>query len=334
MTTFHSLTVAKVEPETRDAVTITFAVPQPLQEAYRFRPGQHLTLKASLDGEELRRCYSICRSYLPGEISVAVKAIEGGRFSRYAREHIRQGMTLEVMVPQGHFGYQPQAERQGRYLAIAAGSGITPMLAIIATTLQTEPESQFTLIYGNRTSQSMMFRQALADLKDKYPQRLQLLCIFSQETLDSDLLHGRIDGERLQSLGASLINFRLYDEAFICGPAAMMDETEAALKALGMPDKTIHLERFNTPGTRVKRSVNVQSDGQKVTVRQDGGIGKSCLMPTMKAFSMRHCARGLICPMPAKAASVRPANAKCCVAKWRWKPITVWNRMNWPQVMC
>ncbi|MFP1558802.1 FAD-binding oxidoreductase [Escherichia coli] len=132
-------------------MTITFAVPQPLQEAYRFRPGQHLTLKASFDGEELRRCYSICRSYLPGEISVAVKTIEGGRFSRYAREHIRQGMTLEVMVPQGHFGYQPQAERQGRYLAIAGrGSGITPMLAIIATTLQTEPESQFTLIYGNR----------------------------------------------------------------------------------------------------------------------------------------------------------------------------------------
>eukprot|EP01084_Bolivina_argentea_P218667 371035_1 len=107
----------------------------------------------------------------------------------------------------------------------------------------------------------MMFRQALADLKDKYPQRLQLLCIFSQETLDSDLLHGRIDGEKLQSLGASLINFRLYDEAFICGPAAMMDDAETALKALGMPDKTIHLERFNTPGTRVKRSVNVQSDG-------------------------------------------------------------------------
>ena len=116
---------------------------QPLQEAYRFRPGQHLTSKASFDGEELRRCYSICRSYLPGEISVAVKAIEGGRFSRYAREHIRRGRALEVMVPQGHFAYQPQAERQGRYLA-TAGSGITPMLAIIATTLQTESESQFT----------------------------------------------------------------------------------------------------------------------------------------------------------------------------------------------
>ena len=135
MTTFHSLTVAKVEPETRDAVTITFAVPQALQEAYRFRPGQHLTLKTRLGADELRRCYSICRSSAPGEISVAVKAIEGGRFSRYARDEIKPGMTLEVMVPQGHFGYQPQPEREGHYLAIAAGSGITPMLAILSATL-------------------------------------------------------------------------------------------------------------------------------------------------------------------------------------------------------
>ena len=200
MTTFHSLTVAKVEPETRDAVTITFAVPQALQEAYRFRPGQHLTLKTTLGGDELRRCYSICRSTAPGEISVAVKAIEGGRFSRYARDEIKAGMALEVMVPQGQFGYQPRAEREGHYLAIAAGSGITPMLAIISATLATEPNSHFTLIYGNRSSQSMMFRQALADLKDKYPQRLQLLSIFSQERLDSDLLYGRIDGEKLQAL--------------------------------------------------------------------------------------------------------------------------------------
>ncbi|EPV2492531.1 1,2-phenylacetyl-CoA epoxidase subunit PaaE [Enterobacter hormaechei] len=270
MTTFHSLTVAKVEPETRDAVTITFAVPQALQEAYRFRPGQHLTLKASPGGDELRRCYSICRSTAPGEISVAVKAIEGGRFSRYARDEIKPGMALEVMVPQGQFGYQPQAEREGHYLAIAAGSGITPMLAILSATLATETHSHFTLIYGNRSSQSMMFRRALADLKDKYPQRLQLIAIFSQETLDSDLLHGRIDGEKLQALAKRLVNFRQYDEAFICGPSAMMDEAEAALKALGMPEKAIHLERFNTPGTAVKRTVSVQADGQKVTVRQDG----------------------------------------------------------------
>lgn len=270
MTTFHSLTVANVEPETRDAVTITFAVPQALQEAYRFRPGQHLTLKATLAGVELRRCYSICRSRSPGEISVAVKAIEGGRFSRYARDEIRQGMALEVMVPQGHFGYQPQPERAGRYLAIAAGSGITPLLAILAATLATEPESHFTLIYGNRNSQSMMFRQALADLKDRWPERLQLIPIFSQEALDSDLLAGRIDGEKLQALGKTLLNFRQYDDAWICGPSAMMEEAEATLKALGMAEKSIHLERFNTPGSARKRSVSVQADGQKVTVRQDG----------------------------------------------------------------
>jgi ring-1,2-phenylacetyl-CoA epoxidase subunit PaaE len=270
MTTFHSLTVAKVEPETRDAVTITFAVPQTLQTAYAFRPGQHLTLKARLAGEELRRCYSICRRAVPGEISVAVKAIDGGRFSRYARDEIKTGMTLEVMVPQGNFGYQPQPERRGHYLAIAAGSGITPMLAIVETTLQAEPESEFTVIYGNRSSQSMMFRQLLADLKDKYPTRLQLLCIFSQETLDSPLLHGRIDGEKLQALSRTLLNFSQFDEAFICGPAAMMDEAETALVALGMPPKAIHLERFNTPGSTVRHASSVQAEGQTVTLRQDG----------------------------------------------------------------
>ncbi len=331
MTTFHSLTVAKVEPETRDAVTITFAVPQALQEAYRFRPGQHLTLKARLGDEELRRCYSICRSTAPGEISVAVKAIEGGRFSRYARDEIKQGMALEVMVPQGHFGYQPQAEREGHYLAIAAGSGITPMLAILSATLATEPHSHFTLIYGNRSSQSMMFRRALADLKDKYPQRLQLVSIFSQETLDSDLLHGRIDGEKLQALAKTLINFRQYDEAFICGPSAMMDDAEAALKALGMPEKAIHLERFNTPGTAAKRTHGVQAEGQKVTVRQDGRDREITLTADDESILDAALRQGRICRTPARAACAPPANAKCCAGKSIWLPTTAWSRTSWRQ---
>ncbi|CAH6001642.1 1,2-phenylacetyl-CoA epoxidase subunit PaaE [Klebsiella variicola] len=270
MTTFHSLKVARVEPETRDAVTITFAIPQALQAEYCFLPGQHLTLKARLGGEELRRCYSICRSRTPGEISVAVKAIDGGRFSRYAQHDIQQGMELEVMVPQGHFGYQPQAERQGEYLAIAAGSGITPMMAIMSATLATEPQSRFTLIYGNRSSHSMMFRLALADLKDRYPQRLQVIHLFSQESMDSDLLQGRIDGDKLRQLADHLLDFSRFDEAFICGPAAMMDEAEAALRELGVAEKSIHLERFNTPGGNVKRAAGVQVEGRTVTIRQDG----------------------------------------------------------------
>ena len=247
MTTFHSLTVAKVEPETRDAVTITFAIPDALQAEYAFRPGQHLTVKARLGGEELRRCYSICRSRSPAEISVAVKAIDGGRFSRYAQSDICQGMVLDVMVPQGHFGYQPQAGREADYLAIAAGSGITPMMAIIGATLATEANSRFTLIYGNRSSSSMMFRQALADLKDRYPQRLQVVHLFSQESMDSDLLQGRIDGEKLHALSVRLLDFSRFDEAFICGPAVMMDEAETALRELGM-----------------------QAEGRTVTIRQDG----------------------------------------------------------------
>ncbi len=151
------------------------------------------------------------------------------------------------MVPQGHFGYQPQAERQGEYLAIAAGSGITPMMAIISATLATEPQSRFTLIYGNRSSHSMMFRRALADLKDRYPQRLQVIHLFSQESMDSDLLQGRIDGDKLRQLADHLLDFSRFDEAFICGPAAMMDEAEATLRELGVAEKSIHLERFNTP---------------------------------------------------------------------------------------
>lgn len=270
MTTFHSLTVAKVEPETRDAVTITFAIPDALRNAYAFRPGQHLTLKARLGGEELRRCYSICRSRSPGEISVAVKAIDGGRFSRYAQSDIQQGMALDVMVPQGHFGYQPQAGRCADYLAIAAGSGITPMMAIIDATLATEVDSRFTLVYGNRSSHSMMFRQALADLKDRYPQRLQVVHLFSQESMDSDLLQGRINGDKLRELAAHLLDFSRFEYAFICGPAAMMDEAEIALRELGVPQDAIHLERFNTPDSRARRATGVQAEGRAVTIRQDG----------------------------------------------------------------
>ena len=201
---------------------------------------------------------------------MAVKAIDGGRFSRYAQSDIQPGMALEVMVPQGHFGYQPRAGRRADYLAIAAGSGITPMMAIVDATLACETDSRFTLIYGNRSSHSMMFRQALADLKDRYPQRLQVVHLFSQEAMDSDLLQGRIDGDKLRELAGHLLDFSRFDHAFICGPAAMMDEAEMTLRELGVPEKAIHLERFNTPGSGARRAAGVQAEGRSVTIRQDG----------------------------------------------------------------
>lgn len=270
MTTFHSLIVTNVEVETCDTVTITFTTPDTLRSDYASRPGQYLALKTHLGGEELCRCYSIHRSRSPSEISVAVKAIDGGRFSRYTQQDIQQGVALEVMVPQGHFGYQPRAEREVEYLAIAAGSGITPMMAIIEATLTTGPASQFTLIYGNRGSHSMMFRQALVDLKNRYSQCLQVVHLFSQKSTDSGLLQGRIDGDKLRALGKNLLDFSRFDDAFICGPSAMMDETEVVLRELGIAERFIHLKRFNTPGTNVKRATGVQTEGRTVTLRQDG----------------------------------------------------------------
>lgn len=144
------------------------------------------------------------------------------------------------------------------------------MMAIIDATLATEVDSRFTLVYGNRSSHSMMFRQALADLKDRYPQRLQVVHLFSQESMDSDLLQGRINGDKLRELAAHLLDFSRFEHAFICGPAAMMDEAEIALRELGVPEDAIHLERFNTPDSRARRATGVQAEGRAVTIRQDG----------------------------------------------------------------
>jgi ring-1,2-phenylacetyl-CoA epoxidase subunit PaaE len=270
MTTFHSLKVARIEQETPEAVAITFAVPQDLQPHYAFKPGQHLTLKTQLGGEELRRCYSICRSDRPGEICVAVKAIEGGRFSHYAVSDLVAGMAMDVMIPQGTFGYQPQPETQGNYLALAVGSGITPMLAIISATLAAESQSRVTLVYGNRSSRSMMFRQALSDLKDRYPQRLQLVYLFSQETQESDLLSGRLDGAKIKALGDRLLKIKGFDRTFICGPQSMMLAAQAALLEMGVGQANIYLEHFNTPGAAPSLRRREQAAGKVVTLRQDG----------------------------------------------------------------
>lgn len=269
MTTFHTLKVAKIEPETRDAVAITFSIPADLQPAYRFVPGQHLTLRTRIGGEELRRCYSICRPSAPGEISVAVKAIDGGRFSRYAVADLRPGMDLDVMVPQGQFGYQPAPGTAGNYLALAVGSGITPMLSIIATTLDTERSSFFTLIYGNRTSDSMMFRQGLCELKDRYRERLQLVYLFSQQAQDSELLSGRPDGAKLRALSQQLLDFPGFDRTFICGPHSMMEEARDTLIALGVAPDNIFMEHFATGSAPVRRAT-AQATGYRVTLRQDG----------------------------------------------------------------
>ncbi|WP_421412906.1 1,2-phenylacetyl-CoA epoxidase subunit PaaE [Serratia plymuthica] len=270
MTLFHRLNVAAIERETQDAVAITLRVPDELKSHYRYTPGQHLTLKAWVNGEELRRCYSICSAPQEGVLQIGIKAIHQGRFSSFVNQMLQVGDALEVMVPQGRFGYQPQAENCGNYLAIAAGSGITPMLSIIKATLQLEANSRFTLIYGNRSSRSVMFKEALCNLKNRYPQRFQPLYLFSQESLDSPLLSGRIDRERLTAIGSALLDYRDYDHAFICGPEAMMDDAQTVLEQAGVPAAHIHSERFNTSGIAARPLNDGSRNATQVEILLDG----------------------------------------------------------------
>ncbi|SUC25267.1 3-ketosteroid-9-alpha-hydroxylase reductase subunit [Providencia rustigianii] len=178
MTVFHRLSIAAIERDTPDAVAVTFNIPETLREQYRYRPGQHLTLKASVNGEDLRRCYSICSAPDEATLKIGVKAIYEGRFSNFINQQLNVGDNLEVMIPQGQFGYQPDSHHAAHYLGIAAGSGITPLLSIIKATLHIEPKSRFVLIYGNRNSRTVMFKEAIADLKTVLPP-VSKFCIYS-----------------------------------------------------------------------------------------------------------------------------------------------------------
>jgi ring-1,2-phenylacetyl-CoA epoxidase subunit PaaE len=246
MSKFHRLPVAKVERETRDAVAITFAVPAALAEPFRFAAGQHLTLRADIGGEDVRRSYSICSGAQDGILRIAVKRNPGGVFSGWANETLKAGDTLDVLPPLGHFGVPLAPGSRRNFAGFAAGSGITPLLSIVKTTLAAEPLSRFTLFYGNRASGTVMFKEELAALKDTYLTRFNLVHVLSRETQDIDLLHGRIDRAKADALLAHWLDLDRVDAVFVCGPDGMMRAVAEALKARGCPDAKIRIERFAT----------------------------------------------------------------------------------------
>ncbi|HET6215176.1 MAG TPA: FAD-binding oxidoreductase, partial [Micromonosporaceae bacterium] len=232
---FHDLPVAAIDRLVDDAVALTFAVPDDLRAEYAFEAGQHLTVRR-IDphtGEDVRRSYSICST--PDALSdhgllrIGVKEIPGGAFSRWAAHALRVGETVDVMPPLGHFTTRFLAGRSRHYGAIAAGSGITPVLSLIATALSTEPDSRFTVLYGNRYARSVMFAEELADLKDRYPARLHVVYVLSREPQDAELLSGRIDAERLRRLLDVLVDPSTVDEWFLCGPYAMVMDARGVL---------------------------------------------------------------------------------------------------------
>ncbi|WP_437880672.1 1,2-phenylacetyl-CoA epoxidase subunit PaaE [Pseudomonas sp. LRF_L74] len=275
MSHFHSLTIKEVRKETRDAVSIAFDVPAELQDDFRFTQGQYLVMRTQLDDEEVRRSYSICSGVQEGELRVAIKRVPGGRFSAYANEVLKAGQQLEVMPPAGSFYVPLDPNRHGHYLGVAAGSGITPILSIITSTLEREPNSRFTLLYGNRSSSGALFRDKLEDLKNRYLQRLNLIFVFSREQQDVDLYNGRIDADKCGQLFSRWIDVKSLEAAFICGPQAMTETVRDQLKANGMTAERIHFELFAAAGSNEKREARqaaaaLDSASSQITVISDG----------------------------------------------------------------
>jgi ring-1,2-phenylacetyl-CoA epoxidase subunit PaaE len=241
---FHRLAVNDLRRETADAVSMTFTIPGELADDYAFAPGQYLTLRTTMDGEEVRRSYSICSGPDDGELRIAVKKVDGGAFSSWAADELKSGDELDVMTPTGRFGVAPVPEGSRTYVGFAAGSGITPLLSIVKGVLAREPNSRFFLFYGNRSPEGVMFREALEELKDRFLQRFSLFHVISGEEQDLPILHGRLDGEKVRVLLRSLVPAAMVDHVFVCGPTAMSDDIEATCRAIGIAEDRIHVERF------------------------------------------------------------------------------------------
>jgi ring-1,2-phenylacetyl-CoA epoxidase subunit PaaE len=246
MSKFHRLTVANVGRETRDAVAVTLAVPPALGQTFRYAAGQHLTVRAEIDGKDVRRSYSICSGVEDEALRIAVKRNPGGVFSEWANEKLRAGQTLDVMPPMGHFNVPFAAHNRRHYAAFAAGSGITPILSLVKTALAAEPTSRFTLFYGNRAPANVMFREELAALKDVHLARFNLVHVLSREAQDIDVLHGRIDRAKADALIGHWLDLGEVDAVFVCGPDPMMRAVADALRSRGYPDAKIRIERFAT----------------------------------------------------------------------------------------
>jgi ring-1,2-phenylacetyl-CoA epoxidase subunit PaaE len=272
---FHELRVASVERLTDDAVAVTFDVPAELREEFRFRPGQHLSVRSPVLDDDVRRNYSICASALSGRLRIGIKRIPDGVFSTYAAERLRPGDVLDVMTPTGTFSTPLDPDQARRYAAIAAGSGITPVLSILSTALEVEPGSKAALIYANRTIPNIMFLEDLEDLKNRYPDRFQLIHILNQEARDVELLSGRLDADRLGRILDALVCPDDVDEWFLCGPLPMTDAARQVLLGRGVDATHVHRELFHVgaPSAASRRAVVADGEpvtGASVTVLLDG----------------------------------------------------------------
>lgn len=285
MPKFHPLTISEVRRETADTVSIAFDVPAHLQAEYQYTQGQYLTLRATIDGEDTRRSYSICSSPLDGELRVAIKQVPQGRFSTYANQVLQAGDTLQVMTPMGRFYTEVAPTQRKRYAAFAAGSGITPILSIMKTVLATEPQSEFFLFYGNQRTDTIIFKEAIDALKNTHLQRLSVYHVLSREALGSPLFEGRIDAPRTEKFCQLLIDPTHIDEYFLCGPEEMIFAVKDTLAAHHVDPKRVHFELFTSasskaaPAPKPATTDAPTQDQHQVTIILDGHSYRFPLAP-------------------------------------------------------
>ena len=279
---FHSLRIKNIKKETPDSVSVTFDVPENLKNEFSFKQGQNITIKKFLDGKEIRRSYSICTSPLDNELKVGIKKAFNGLFSTYANTQLKAGEMLDVMSPSGEFYTELHSSNEKKYVAFAAGSGITPVLSIIKTALAVEPKSSFTLVFANKNHSSIMFKDELEALKDKYMDRFSLFHTLTREKMETDINYGRIDEHKCNRL-KKLISYRLVDEFFICGPIEMTLAIRKFLENEGIDNSKIHYELFTTPveqktslyhptiikGTDESSDITIKVDGRSFNFNLD-----------------------------------------------------------------
>lgn len=270
---FHALQIADIKKETEDTVSIAFDVPSALRDDYSFFPGQYLTLKTTINGEDTRRSYSLCSGPFEGEWRVAVKQVENGLFSTYANSSLQVGDTLEVMTPTGNFCLHPNNQTSKSYVLFAAGSGITPIMSIAKTILKEEPNSDVTLFYGNKTFNTIIFREEIEALKNLYMDRLRVVHILSQESLGNEIQKGRMTKDKCSALYKAFLNGTKVDEVFVCGPEPVILGVKDSMTENGVDPKSIHFELFTTPGIKKSEEVKVNNEptiSSNVSIILDG----------------------------------------------------------------
>ena len=306
LTRFEALRIADIRQETADTISVALDVPDSQRSRFAFQPGQYLTLRTWLDGTELRRSYSICSGLDDGELRVAIKRVEDGRFSAWAHGALRPGATLDVLPPQGRFGVTPAPGSARTLLGVAAGSGITPILSILKSVLAREPSSRFILLYGSRATGQIIFREQLEELKDRFMGRLSVVHVLSREQQDVPVLNGRLDGEKVRRLLGALAAIPAIDHAFLCGPDSLIDEVQAALLDAGLASDRIHSERFGlapssfrvqkpTPITDAPYAVaTIIADGISTAVPMEAG--ETVLEAALRAgLDLPYSCRGGMC---------------------------------------